>query len=149
MSQLGGSKKFSINYHNNQYVFKQVEQDDIIILTSFDKSNRECVGINIDKITHTSNINSINATTPNCIHSNTKIGTHLLKVTIKMLEKYKDKLGIKMITLSDQSYLHCNKNNIELSYLAVLTTGHTWCGKYGFRPVKYQRSLNSDHDEVY
>lgn len=138
MNQKGASKKYSVEYHNNKYIFKQAMDYDVLILSSFDKFENECISVNIDKTTKIANINSINATTPNCIHSNTKIGTKLLKLTLKMLEKYKDKLDIKVITLSDKSYLYCHQKNIELSYLSVLTSGHTWYGKYAFRPIKYQ-----------
>lgn len=142
LNQKGGDKTYSINYDNHDYIFKYSENDSMIVLTSWNNPNNECVGIHIDKTNSIANINSINGDMPDCTYSITRVGTILLKVTMKMLEKYKNKLGIKVITLSDKSYLICYNNNIELSYLGVLASGHTWYGKYGFRPVKYEKNKN-------
>lgn len=139
-TQKGGNKIYSINYKNHDYKFDYIENDNMIVLTSWDNPNNECVGIHIDKTNSIANINSINANMPSCVHSITRVGTILLKITMKMLEKYKNKLGIKVITLSDKSYLNCNGKTIELSYLSVLATGQTWYGKYGFRPIKYENN---------
>ena len=51
-----------------------------------------------------------------------------------MLKKYKNKLGINMIILTDNSIKICNKKNIILSKMLILLTGDTWYGKYGFKP---------------
>jgi hypothetical protein len=153
-NQKGGDKIYSINYKNHDYKFDYIENDNMIVLASWDNPNNECVGIHIDKTSSIANINSINADMPSCVHSVTRVGTILLKITMGMLKKYKNKLGIKVITLSDKSYLNCNGKTIELSYLSVLATGQTWCnslltkshnsegmyGKYGFRPFKYENN---------
>ena len=53
-----------------------------------------------------------------------------------MLKKYHKKLNIRHITLTDNSLKFCNsiKKSIKLSLMLTLLTGHTWYGKYGFRP---------------
>ena len=43
-----------------------------------------------------------------------------------MLEKYKNKFNINIITLSDQSYKKCNNKEIDMMILSTLTTGETW-----------------------
>jgi len=140
LNQQGGKNTYSVDYNNSTYKFKRNEDDDMIILSSSDSKQNECVGIHIDKKLKIATIQSINASTPNCVHLQTKVGTHLLAIIFKVLKKYKEKLGINWIVLSDQSYLSCASKIVELSYLSVLTSGHTWYGKYGFRPIQYQNT---------
>jgi len=52
-----------------------------------------------------------------------------------MLKKYKKKLGINLIILTDNSIKQCENKNIKLSLMLTLLTGDTWYGKYGFRPI--------------
>jgi hypothetical protein len=67
-----------------------------------------------------------------------------------MLKKYKDILGINMITLTDNSIKNCKKNNIILSKMLILLTGDTWYGKYGFRPYDIQvKSINDMMNNKY
>lgn len=133
----GGSNKteYKVKYKNNDYIFEKHEFEDLYILSSYDKYNNDCVVISVDKTTHVANINELNGNVPNCIKSNNKVGTKLLKVTLAMIKKYKNKLGINVVTLYDTSYKSCGKKHLELIYLGVLTSGDTWYGKYGFRPV--------------
>jgi len=78
--------------------------------------------------------------------TNENVGSTLLKITIKMIKKYKDRFGIEMIILADNSIKKCNNNNIKLSNMLTLLTGDTWYGKYGFRPtderfkIKYENN---------
>jgi len=59
---------------------------------------------------------------------------HLLKITLKMLKKYAKRLNINKISLKDNSVKKCGDNTIQLCKMMILLTGHTWYGKYGFRP---------------
>jgi hypothetical protein len=59
-----------------------------------------------------------------------------------MLKKYKNKLGIKFIILTDNSINKCNNHDIKLSNMLILLSGHTWYGKYGFRPYKDNYDIN-------
>ena len=65
------------------------------------------------------------------------------KNTVAAYAADKDKLGIKFITLTDNTIKKCNKFNIELSSMLILLSGHTWYGKYGFRP--YDKNTNEVH----
>lgn len=47
-------------------------------------------------------------------------GTHYLNITIKMLEKYKNKLDINSIELTDNSFVYNNIDNILLEKLSFL-----------------------------
>jgi hypothetical protein len=51
-----------------------------------------------------------------------------------MLQKYKDKLDINKIIITDNSIKKCNDKNIKLSVMLILLTGDTWYGSYGFMP---------------
>ncbi len=53
-----------------------------------------------------------------------------------MLKKFKDKLNINKISLTDNSIKKYNNKNIKLSTMLTLLTGDTWYGKYGFRPIE-------------
>jgi len=74
-----------------------------------------------------------------CLHdikTNISVGSLLLKITLKMFKKYHKKLNIKHVILTDNSLKFCKDINdsIKLSLMLTLLTGHTWYGKYGFRP---------------
>lgn len=67
-----------------------------------------------------------------------------------MLKKYKDKFGISMITLTDNSIKKCGEENIILSKMLILLGGDTWYGKYGFRPYDIQvKSMNKKTNKEY
>jgi hypothetical protein len=159
--QIGsGDRKLKVEYENNIYVFEESTIDDnhfvlYSFIKFFDEKNfiktninrspgslysvneDECVIVIISKdgIAEIHGIGNYK----NCVRfTNQNIGSHLLKITIKMLKKYKNKFGIKMITLTDNSIKKCNKTQIKLSTMLILTNGNTWYGKYGFRPIEYQ-----------
>ena len=171
----GGNKILSINYNDNIYNFEESEIDDNhFILYSYEENPLDCVSIIISKEDKIAEIHGIflqkqkynppfeieqsSKSQKNGIgnyekclqNSNTNIGSTLLKITIKMLKKYKDKLGINMITLTDNSIKSCKKNNIILSKMLILLTGDTWYGKYGFRPYDIQvKSINDTMNNKY
>ena len=138
-NQIGGDeiKSFKVLYDGNEYVFYKNEIDvNYYTLHSIDEKD-DCVIIEINKqsqVAHIQNINGINKT---CVHSNNdKVGSTLLKITLKLLTKL-HKLNIKTITLNDESYKICLENNkqLDMKIMEILRTGDTWYGRYGFRPV--------------
>ena len=133
-NQIGGSsKKLKIVYNDNKYVYEEAMDDNFYVLYSFDKL--ECVSVVIDKENRYAEIHGL-GNYKTCIKDVTNnVGSTLLKITIKMLQKYKDKLDIKKILITDNSLKKCNNINIKLSVMLTLLTGDTWYGKYGFRPV--------------
>jgi hypothetical protein len=140
INQIGGNKlkvDYKIDDNENTYIFEKDDYSDLYILSSFDKYTKHCIVVSVDKTNRIANINELNGTTDNCLKSTNikNSGTHLLKITLKMIEKYKDKLNINVITLFDTSFKFCGKHSLDLIYLSVLTSGETWYGKYGFRPV--------------
>ena len=140
INQIGGNKlkvDYKIDDNENTYIFEKDDYSDLYILSSFDKYTKHCIVVSVDKTNRIANINELNGTTDNCLKSTNikNSGSHLLKITLKMIEKYKDKLNINVITLSDTSFKFCGKHSLDLIYLSVLTSGETWYGKYGFRPV--------------
>jgi hypothetical protein len=147
----GGNKILSINYNDNIYNFEESEIDDNhFILYSYEENPLDCVSIIISKEDKIAEIHGIGNYEKCLQNSNTNIGSTLLKITIKMLKKYKDKLGINMITLTDNSIKNCKKNNIILSKMLILLTGDTWYGKYGFRPYDIQvKSINDMMNNKY
>jgi hypothetical protein len=131
---LGGSgKKLRIKYNDNIYTYEEAMDDNYYVLYSYD--NLECVSVLIDKTDKIAEIHGI-GNYKSCINEiNNNIGSTLLKITLKMLQKYKNKLDINKILLTDNSLKKCNDKNIILSVMLILLTGETWYGKYGFRPV--------------
>lgn len=166
---IGGAKIFSVSYNDSIYKFEQSEIDNNhFILYSYEENPLDCVSIIISKKDKLAEIHGI-GNYQKCLQtSNMNIGSTLLKITIKMLKKYKDKLGIIMITLTDNSIKscgiadrkckafstlqpslnlrkskdfsqnNCGKENIILSKMLFLLSSDTWYGKYGFRPYDIQ-----------
>ncbi len=130
----GGNRKLKVNYNEHTYIFEELKlNDDHFILFSQDESD-ECISIVISSEDNIAEIHGI-SNFKNClVDTNTNIGSHLLKITLKLLKKYSNKLNINKITLKDNSTKHCGSNQIKLTKMLVLLTGHTWYGKYGFRP---------------
>ena len=136
----GGSKeKIKITYKDFEYQFIKYENDEQYILYSDDKKYN-CVSVIVSKEDHVAEIHGI-GNYKNCIQhksllekTNLGVGTLLLKITLKMLIKYKNKFGINKISLTDNSKKKCNNNNIILSQMLFLLTGNTWYSKYGFKP---------------
>jgi hypothetical protein len=145
----GGERVLNITYKDHIYKFQESQIDDNhFILYSLDDSDLECVSILIDTETQQAELHGI-SNYESCLRfTNTNVGSLLLKITLKMLKKYKDRLGIKFITLTDNSIKKCNNFDIELSSMLILFNGHTWYSKYGFRPNnnfynnKYEKNID-------
>lgn len=169
---IGGGKTLSVSYNDSIYKFEESEIDDNhFILYSYEENPLDCVSIIISKEDKLAEIHGIGNYQKCLQNSNTNIGSTLLKITIKMLKKYKDKLGINMITLTDNSIKNCGKENIILSKMLFLLSSDTWYGKccghnicpkytnsknlcmygkYGFRPYDIQvKSMNKRTNKEY
>lgn len=131
--QIGGGKKLKVIYNDHEYVFNEAMDKNYYILYS--KDEFECVNIIIDLENKIAEIHGIGNYTSCLDDVNTNIGSTLLKITLKMIKKYKDKLDIKKILITDNSLKKCNNKNIELAPMLTLITGDTWYGKYGFKPT--------------
>ena len=147
--QTGGSKKFTIEYNNFKYSFEQLYDDEnTYILYTYDNSEGNCVILNIDKKLKHIVITSLGSIYK-CYHEEIDIGSNLLKITLKMIKKYYKKLGVNTIVLTDNTVITCkdnNKSKIKLGQMLTLLTGHTWYGKYGFRP--YTNDFKLDYDKL-
>jgi hypothetical protein len=142
---IKGKIKLNIEYDNIQYTFyeSEIDENHYVLYTNYEEENpNACVIIIMSKIDDTkyyqAEIHGI-GNDKTCLHdkkTNIGIGSILLKITLKMLKKYHKKLNIKYITLTDNSTKFCDsiKDGIKLSLMLTLLTGHTWYGKYGFRP---------------
>jgi len=131
--QIGGGKKLKVIYNNHEYVFNEAMDKNYYVLYS--KDEFECVAIIIDLENKIAEIHGIGNYTSCLDDINTNIGSTLLKITLKMIKKYKEKLDIKKILITDNSLKKCDNKNIELAQMLTLLTGNTWYGKYGFKPT--------------
>jgi hypothetical protein len=151
-NQKGGStKNLTVNYKNNRYTFEESEIDKNYYIL-FSKNGDECINIIISEITNTAEIIGIKAYEDCLCDSNKNIGSILLKITMKLVKKYKDKYDIKTIILKDNSIKKCNNNNIKLPIMLILLTGDTWYGKYNFRPYiynNYKYHLDKFNNKLY
>jgi len=138
--QKGSGKNLKIEYDNKIYKFKRNDIDkDTYYLYSLDNSDDTCVTIMIDEKDKIAEIHSISTDNKYCLDdklTNEKYGSNLLKLTLSMLKKYKNKFGINLITLRDNSVKKCGKYTISLPIMLTLLSGETWYGKYGFRPIE-------------
>lgn len=75
-------------------------------------------------------------------------GEILMEIIIKICEKLK----IKEITLSDDSYILCATNTnarINLIYSKMLLDGDSWYGKFGFVPVEeFNKKILEKYEEM-
>ena len=64
-------------------------------------------------------------------------GKDIMIITIKMLQKYKDKLNIKTINLKDNSFIQCDDmRQVSLADLSFLQYNDTFYGRFGFIPIE-------------
>ena len=135
--QFGGTgNKLTVTYNDHKYIFEETVDDNYYILFSKDEKE-ECVMVVISKKEKTAEIHGIGNYQSCFMDTNERVGSTLLKITIKMLKKYKDRFSIEIIILADNSLKKCHNKNIKLTNMLTLLTGDTWYGKYGFRPIKY------------
>ena len=128
----GGGKKLKVTYEDNEYIFEEAMDKNYYILWS--KDEFECSTVVIDTETKTAEIHNI-SNYKSCLVT-TNIGSTLLRITLKMIEKYKDKFDVKKIIITDNSIKKCGKKDIQFAPMMILLTGDTWYGKYGFRPIQ-------------
>lgn len=151
-NQFGGSEKLKIKYKNFDYIFKQVyDTEYIYILYSYDDSNGECVILTIDKEDKSVIITSLGSL-DKYYNEEINVGSNLLKITLKMIRKYKDKLGVNKILLTDNTIYYCNNIKLDLQIMMTLFEGHTWYGKYGFRPYNKEGNtyiLDNYYNKIY
>ena len=148
-TQIGGGKILTIEYKSKIYKYEQGDLDDNLYVLTSDEGI-ECITVIFSKDLHLAEIHNITSDL-SCIpnRTNQKVGTVLLDMTIKMLKKYKSKFNIKMITLQDNSVKKCKNKTIILSKMLILLTGHTWYGKYGFRPLNIYTSIDEIKNKKY
>ena len=119
-----------------------------MVLYSYDKSNSDCVALTIDshkKIIHLTSFGK----NKGCFKEETNIGSNLLRITLKMIEKYKDKLGVNKIVLADNSIYHCKTGeNIDFDKMNILLSGKTWYEKYDFKPYNKNYKLSDENYNI-
>lgn len=144
--QKGGDK---IIYNNNMQIAFYVTKDERGKIYTLHMNNQEenlasrafarrglleCLMFTLSK--NMAEINIIN-NDQNCKSMDdlyTMSGKALLKIALTFIKSVKDKYNIKRIILNDTSKKKCNNKTINLPIFYSLMYGHTWYGKYGFRP---------------
>lgn len=100
--QTGGEKDLTVSFNDSQYTFKKSENIDGHYLL-FSKEGDECVYVIISKEDKTAEIHEIGSYSSYLQETNQSVGSTLLKITLKLLKKYKDKFQINMVILTDNS----------------------------------------------
>ena len=140
---IGGYKKDTIEQfidHGGVYTYKvfitdEIQDDIVHIVVETDDSN-ECATIFIDKgIAILHNMSYFE----NCAKEGLRRpggGNKLLRFTLNLIIKYKNKYGIKRILLTDKSYIQCQgkSETIKLAQLRQITHDSPWYSAYGFKP---------------
>jgi len=133
-NQIGGSRQIKTIYNNEIFIWNENEPN---WWSLNDKFDNDCVSITFAPERKESNINNINADTIKC--GNTILnnqGSHLFKIALQFIKENKIKFNINKIFIKDNANKYCKNNvNIHLGIFLTLLTGHTWYGKYGFRPI--------------
>jgi hypothetical protein len=139
----GGNRILSIDYNNEIYKFEESEIDEnYFILWSHEKNPFECVSVIISIKDKYAELHGIGNYEKCIADTNANVGSTLLKITLKMLKKYKNKFNIDTIVLTDNSVKQCGKIQINLSKMLILLTGETWYGRYGFKPFNHENKLD-------
>jgi len=143
-------KEFIIEYKGNEYIFKRLHDDkNKLVLYSYDGELEDCVSLVIDKEKKKVSLTSFGKYS-GCFQEETNIGSNLLKITLKMIEKYKDYFKINKITLRDTSTFYCKTNEpLDMAIMKTLLTGDTWYGAYGFRPYTLNNELSEVGNKIY
>ena len=99
----------------------------------------KCIVISIDKENKVGHIDNISSDLGECIHLEDfeikNKGSFYLKMVVKMLKKYKNKLGINKITLQDNAHIVCNNGRYNLTKYLLFTRGETFYSREGFEPI--------------
>lgn len=144
INMKGGA--FSIEYKTHIIKFKKMIDDSILKLyLSTPDENTNCISILIDIKNNIAYIDGItNNKYYNCFDEpELNNGKTIMEITLKMLEKYKDKLNLKKIELKDNSFLTCDKNTkILLSDLSFLQHNETFYSRFGFKPKDEEKYEN-------
>lgn len=151
----GGAKKLEIKYKNEKYIFDELDDPETTVKTYVLQAKNydtDCVMLNINKEDGVVSIHNLSSYGLKCSESLiTNIGTHLIKLTIKLLIKYKEKFNIKKIILSDHSFIYCNstKSNVRMGDLHTLKHGTTFYGTFGFRPFDENKDKDTKLKKIF
>ena len=138
--QVGGTASL---YTYNNYKFKvDVNRDENYITLSIISHENEydiCGTILIDQNDGLAAIQTVRRFTECTVPKFNKLdgmGTLILSFVLHIIDRYKDKLRIKRILLTDNSTRECDncESKIILADMYFLQYGDTWYGKRGFRP---------------
>jgi len=146
----GNKKEFTIKYLDKEYIFQRLHTDEEKLILYSYKGNNNCVILTISKERKAIIITSIGRF-DKCVKGGLNVGSHLLRITLKMVEKYKDYFNINKIVLSDNSIWKCKTGEeLDMDKMMILLTGNTWYGKYGFRPIHSDSyELNQTLNKIY
>jgi hypothetical protein len=111
----GGSNKLKVIYkdqpqsgdsvlqthHTYNFIKSEINSDRFILYSQDNKF--ECISIFISTTENVAKIHGITNFTSCLIDTNENVGSTLLKITLKMLKKYKEKLNINKISVKDNS----------------------------------------------
>ena len=141
---------FSVEYKTHTIKFKKLIDDGILKLyLSTPDEETNCISILIDVNNNIAYIEGVtNNEYYNCFDEpELNNGKTIMDITLKMLDKYKEKLNLKKIELKDNSFLTCDKNiKIILSDLSLLQHCETFYSRFGFRPKdedKYENYMKN------
>ena len=161
-SILGGGKKYKINYKREfELIFDEIlDENDIrtiLLSNNLEETKRKdnsCIAIELnikEKEAHIFGVSS--SSLYNCFADPEfilkKAGSFYLKMGIKMLKKYKEKLGINKIILQDNAIISpLYGKSYNLSQFKLLTEGISWYEKYGFKINKEKRVQHKQNKEI-
>jgi hypothetical protein len=133
-------------YNNNKYVFNLLKY--LYIDIYYCIIDDDCIAIVINNEKLSANINIINGYLP-------LTNIHIIneKLFSLGLDFIRNKENIKVVTIEDVSFINYKLYNINIksSLLSILTTGHTWYGKYNFRPVNTLNEIiiDDNYNKIY
>lgn len=155
---VGGFKKDTIEQfvdHGGIYTYKvfitdEIQDDIVHVIIETDNGN-ECATIFINNgIAILHNMSYFK----NCAKEGLRRpcgGNKLLRFTLNLIIKYKNKYNIKRVLLTDKSFIQCEgkSETVKLAQLRQITHGQPWYYTYGFKPYdSYKQKSSKSLDQA-
>jgi hypothetical protein len=136
----GGLYEYNI-YINDKY--NDDPQQVYISIVTIPNEGKECAIILIDKKDKVAILQNLSYY-ENCAKNGLRkpgAGIKLLKFTLNLILRYKEKYNVNRILLKDNSFLYCPNcsETIKLAQLRMLTHSYPWYMKYGFMPYNVEK----------
>ncbi len=145
----GGAYTFKVSVNDRDLA---KEQQAHLSIVPGDDQNQACLTVTFDTNKKVAIINNMSYDDSCALEGFRKNGggTILLRFSLNLILKYKEKYGFDKIMLRDNSFIYCRgcSNSLKLARLRIITHGYPWYMKFGFKPCTISQATKSGPTEV-